>query len=139
MLLPNPTSSRRLLGGWGELFELAAELLLGAHLELPRTLAADAELAAERRERDGIVAQNPLLDDEPLSLVEHRKRIGETFPNPTIASLALDDDVLPFARTGQQLDECRIGIVVGRCIQRDLTLVEAAKQLGHFFNGRIEL
>lgn len=74
----NSTLRQLNLGGWGELFELAAELLLRAHLELPRALAADAELAAEGRERGGIFAQNPLLDDEPLSLVEHRKRIGET-------------------------------------------------------------
>ena len=53
--------------------------------------------------------RDPLFDDEPLSLVEHGKRIVEHTFDPTLASLALDDDVLPLARTGQRFDERCIG------------------------------
>src|SRR5690606_32277728 len=61
----------------GELLELLLELLLRARLELAGALARDAELAAERCERDLLVAHEALLEDEALSLVEPLERVAE--------------------------------------------------------------
>ena len=52
-------------------------LLEGAHLDLARALARDAELVGELRERARVLGQAPPLEDAPLALVEHAKRIGQ--------------------------------------------------------------
>ena len=52
-------------------------LLEGAHLDLARSLARDAELVGELRERERVLGQAPPLEDAPLALVEHGERIGQ--------------------------------------------------------------
>ena len=52
-------------------------LLEGAHLDLARSLARDAELVGELREREPVLGQAPPLEDALTVLNERERRIFE--------------------------------------------------------------
>src|SRR5690606_11444555 len=57
--------------------ERLAELAAGARFELADALLADAHLGAERLQGARVLGEDPLLDDTPLSIREHRERFVE--------------------------------------------------------------
>src|SRR5690606_33595837 len=77
------------LGRGGELIELISQLRLRSRLELPRALAAYAELTAEGGKRNVFIREDPLLDDQPCTSIEDIHRLFKAFPELFTCRVAL--------------------------------------------------
>src|SRR6266545_568650 len=107
-----------MLGGERELVaQDRLELPQRRRLELPHALAREAELPADRLERDRRVVQaEPQLDDLPLALGKARKRLAHG-----LAAQALDRRLLGILRlaVGDQVAELGAVVLADPLVQRD--------------------
>src|SRR5690606_19049281 len=113
-------------------------LLLRARLELAGALARDAELAAERCERDLLVAHEALLEDEALSLVEPLERVAEVALDQAAALLVEVDGLLVAVGLGQGVEHGRARVVVEGRAQRHVARIDAPEHVLHLLLRDVE-
>ena len=135
-----PTSVQCRSGRWGEVLELLGQL---ASWPCASSWRARSRLTPSSRPSEANEAESSLrMRFSTMS----RSRSSSTERAPArrsldsaLAALSPNDHVLRLVGAREHLDQSRVGVVVGRGVERDLALVEAAQELGHLLLGGVEL